>query len=109
MMTAQELETAVRYQIPIICLVFNNNMYGTIRMHQEIHYPKKVIATDLGDVSYKDLAASMGAEGYVVDDPSGFEQALAKAVQNNKPTLIEILTDREQISVSKTIEQLRNK
>lgn len=109
MMTAQELETAVRYQIPIICLVFNNNMYGTIRMHQEIHYPKKVIATDLGDVSYKDLALSMGAEGYVVDDPSGFEQALAKAVQNNKPTLIEILTDREQISVSKTIEQLRNK
>src|SRR5699024_6199040 len=37
MMTVQELETAVRHDIPIIVLVFNNNMYGTIRMHQEMH------------------------------------------------------------------------
>src|SRR5699024_7126146 len=56
MMTAAELETAVRYNIPVICLVFNNKMYGTIRMHQEKHYPEKVIGTGLGDVSFVDLA-----------------------------------------------------
>src|SRR5690606_22656165 len=54
MMTIQEIETAVRYKIPIIALVFNNQMYGTIRMHQEIHFPERVIATDLGHVSFKD-------------------------------------------------------
>ncbi len=42
MMTAEEVETAVRYHIPVICLVFNNSMYGTIRMHQEMHYPNRV-------------------------------------------------------------------
>src|SRR5690625_608937 len=59
MMTANELETAVRYHIPVICLVFNNNMYGTIRMHQEMHYPKKIIGTDLGYVSFEKLAESV--------------------------------------------------
>src|SRR5690625_7649620 len=63
MMTVQELETAVRHHIPIIALVFNNNMYGTIRMHQEMHYPKKVMATDLGHVNFAELAQRVGAQG----------------------------------------------
>ncbi|MFC4556790.1 thiamine pyrophosphate-binding protein [Virgibacillus kekensis] len=109
MMTIQELETAVRYNIPVISLVFNNQMYGTIRMHQEIHYPKKVIGTDLGNVSFRDLAVSVGAEGYQVTQPEQFEEALTAALNTNRPTVIEILTDKEQISISSTISQLRNR
>ncbi|MUK88373.1 acetolactate synthase [Ornithinibacillus sp. L9] len=109
MMTVQELETAVRESIPIIALVFNNNMYGTIRMHQEIHYPKRVMATDLGTVSFVDLAVSIGAVGYQVDSLSQFESALDQALMSQKPTVIEIRTDKEQISVSSTITQLRNR
>ncbi len=109
MMTAQELETAARYHIPVICLVFNNRMYGTIRMHQEIHYPKKVIATDLGDVSFKDLARSMGVTAYQVGTPAGFTEALDKALQKQAPVVIEILTDKEQISVSSTISELQHR
>lgn len=107
MMTVQELETAVRHQIPVIALVFNNKMYGTIRMHQEMHYPYRVIATDLGDVSFKKLAESVGANGYYVETISQFEEALVDAIQKDGPAVIEILTDREQISVSKTITELR--
>ena len=107
MMTVQELETAVRYNIPIICLVFNNHMYGTIRMHQEMHYPGKVMATDLGPVSFKDLAISMGAKGYQVDTIESFEIALDQALGTNKVTVIEILTGKEQISVSSTITEIR--
>ncbi|WP_405196600.1 thiamine pyrophosphate-dependent enzyme [Virgibacillus necropolis] len=109
MMTVQELETAVRYQIPVISLVFNNNMYGTIRMHQEIHYPEKVIATNLGDVSFSKLANSVGADGYTVWTLSEFEKALDKALHNQGPTVIEIITDGENISVSSTIQQLRDR
>lgn len=109
MMTVQELETAVRYKIPIICLLFNNNMYGTIRMHQEIHYPYKVIGTNLGEVSFAKLAESMGAKGYTVRTAEQFSQAFEKAVQINDIVVIDILTDREQISVQQTIEQIRNK
>ncbi|UJL48185.1 acetolactate synthase [Virgibacillus sp. NKC19-16] len=109
MMTGQELETAVRNNIPVICLVFNNNMYGTIRMHQEMHYPKKVEATDLGDVSFKDLAISVGADGYSVRTIEEFEVAFDQAIQKLRPAVIEIITGKEQISVSSTITQIRDR
>ncbi|GAA0598200.1 thiamine pyrophosphate-binding protein [Virgibacillus siamensis] len=109
MMTFQELETAVRCNIPIISLVFNNQMYGTIRMHQEMHYPEKVIGTDLGNVSFKDMAESVGAHGYQVSTAEAFAQAFKQALENGKPCVIEILTDKEQISVSSTITQIRDR
>lgn len=109
MMTAQELETAVRHSIPVICLVFNNQMYGTIRMHQEMHYPAKVVATDLGNVSFKQLAVSVGADGYQVASVEEFAEAFKTTLQKNRPAVIEILTEKEQISVSSTITQIRNR
>lgn len=109
MMTAQELETAVRYDIPVISLVFNNDMYGTIRMHQEMHYPEKVVGTDLGHVSFVDLAKSLGADGYFVETKEQFQEALTSAMEGNKPALIEIVTGKEQISVGSTITQIRDR
>ena len=107
MMTVQELETAVRYDIPIISLVFNNQMYGTIRMHQEIEYPDRVMATDLGSVSFVDLAKGVGAAGILVHTAEEFKQAFARALTMNRPVVIEIQTEQEQIAVGTTIEQLR--
>lgn len=109
MMTVNELETAVRYHIPVICLVFNNNMYGTIRMHQELHYPEKVIATDLGQVSFSSLAKSVGAQGYVVQTAEAFKEAFDHALQVNAPAVIEIITNKEQISVGSTIQEIRER
>lgn len=110
MMTFAELETAVRHQIPIISLVFNNRMYGTIRMHQELTFPNRVIATELGEISFKGLAENVGAIGYCVNNRGEFEYALNTALKNNtKPTVIEIVADQEQISVTKTITELRNR
>lgn len=107
MMTFQELETAVRHNIPVIALVFNNNSYGTIRMHQEIHYPERVIGTNLGKVSFSMLANGVGAKGFTVQSIDEFRAALNQALQHRLPTVIEILTDVEQISVSSTISSLR--
>lgn len=109
MMTMQEIETAVRDQIPVISLVFNNYMYGTIRMHQEMHYPEKVMSTNLGDVSFKELAESVGAKGYVVTTPEEFSQAFDRALEHKLPTVIEIITGQEQISVSSTITSIRER
>lgn len=109
MMTVQELETAVRYQIPVICIVFNNNMYGTIRMHQEMHYPEKVIATDLGEVSFQKIAESVGAKGYTVQTIESFTEAFDEALQLNTVVVIEVLTEKENITVGTTIEQIRKK
>ncbi len=109
MMTAQEMETAVRYDIPVISLVFNNDMYGTIRMHQEMHYPEKVVATDLGHVSFVNMAKSLGADSYFVETKEQFQEALTNAMEGNKPALIEIITGKEQISVGSTITQIRDR
>ncbi|KAB7706546.1 acetolactate synthase [Bacillus aerolatus] len=107
MMTIQELETAVRYELPVICIVYNNQMYGTIRMHQEIHYPEKVVGTDLGKVNFALLAHSMGASGELIETADQFKQALQKALNSKLPTLLELRMNPEQISVSKTIAELR--
>ncbi|KGP93010.1 acetolactate synthase [Pontibacillus chungwhensis BH030062] len=108
MMTMQEIETAVRYNIPIISIVFNNKMYGTIRMHQEMHYPFKPIGTELGSVPFTELAQSIGANGYFVRTIKEFELAIERAVKSDKPVVIEIESDPNQISVSSTIEEIRN-
>nr|WP_029191123.1 thiamine pyrophosphate-dependent enzyme [Ornithinibacillus scapharcae] len=109
MMTFQELETAVREQVPVIALVFNNSSYGTIRMHQEIHYPERVIGTNLNKVSFSALANAVGAEGYTVSTIGEFSHALNLAIESDAPTVIEIITDVENISISSTITSIREK
>ncbi len=98
MMTIQELETAVRYNIPVISVVFNNQMYGTIRMYQELRYPKRVIGTDLSDISFASIARCFGADSMRVETGEQFSSAFTTALQNNKPTVIEVMTDPNVLS-----------
>ncbi|NHN35039.1 thiamine pyrophosphate-dependent enzyme [Paenibacillus agricola] len=107
MMTMQEFETAVRYQIPVIALVFNNNMYGTIRMHQEREYPERISGTLLSNPSFAELARLFGGHGERIDSHEQFGEALQRALEAGKPAIIEVILDPEQISVSATIEDLR--
>lgn len=107
MMTIQELETAVRYHIPVISIVFNNQMYGTIRMYQEMRYPTRIIGTDLSDMSFASAAHSFGADGMRVETGEQFSIALTKALQSNKPTVIEVMTDPHVLSPFLTVEQAR--
>ncbi|MDQ0338003.1 acetolactate synthase-1/2/3 large subunit [Caldalkalibacillus uzonensis] len=109
MMTVQELETAVRYHIPVISLVFNNGMYGTIRMHQELHYPKRVIGTSLNMINFAELGMALGAKGFTVTTLEEFEQSLLEALASDYPSVVDIRTDPEQISVNLTIADLRQK
>jgi acetolactate synthase I/II/III large subunit len=109
MMTMQELETAVRHHIPVIAMVFNNAMYGTIRMHQEKNFPERVIATDLGAVDFAALANVLGVESYRVESSAQFKEVLTQVVQSRQkdPILIEVMVDPEHISVKSTIQSLR--
>lgn len=109
MMTLQELETAVRYQASVISLVFNNNMYGTIRMHQEREHPHRVIGTTLTNPDFKMLGTAFGLYSERVTCDADFESALRQAIASNKPALIEIVCDPEKISVQSTITAIREK
>ncbi len=106
MMTGQELATAMHMKATPILLVFNNNMYGTIRMHQEKHYPGRVSATDLTNPDFAALASSYGAEGMTVSKTAEFLPAFKKALQSKKLTLIDLKMDPQQISTEKTLAEI---
>ena len=107
MMTGQELSTALQHDAKPIILLFNNSMYGTIRMHQERYYPERVIGTDLVNPDFKAVALAYGAHGERVTKTEEFEPALTRALSAQKAALIELITDPEQITTRTTISKLR--
>lgn len=106
MMTVQELATVAGYGLPVLYLVFNNNSYGSIRMHQEIRYPAHVIGSELHNPDFVQLAESFGVYGRRVESNEEFRQALPEALSQGGPALIEIPNDIERISVWRTIEDI---
>ena len=108
-MNGQDFATAVQYDLPIIVLVINNNIYGTIRMHQEREYPGRVSATDLTNPDFAMLARAYGGHGETVDATEEFEGAWQRAVESGKPAIIEIRLDPEAITPAKTLSDIRNK
>ena len=78
LMYGQELATAVKYSLPIIILVVNNCMYGTIRMHQERNYPGRVYGTDLVNPDFAAFAQAFGAKGEIVKVTEDFPESLKK-------------------------------
>ena len=107
LMTGQELATACQYRLPIVILVFNNSMYGTIRMHQEREYPKRVVGTALENPDFIKLAEAYGANGARVTTTADFAPAFAAALEANRPTLIEIVMDPEAITPRQSLSQIR--
>ena len=61
LMSGLEISTAVQNGLGIIIIIFNNSSYGTIRMHQEKYYPKRVVGTDLKNPDFVSFSKSMGA------------------------------------------------
>ncbi|MCH8863383.1 MAG: thiamine pyrophosphate-binding protein [Proteobacteria bacterium] len=107
LMTGQELATAVRYGAAVIFLVFNNAMYGTIRMHQERDYPGRVSGTDLTNPDFVAYAEAFGANGVRVTQTQEFAPAFEKALTAALPTLIEIAVDAEAITTGATLSGIR--
>ncbi len=97
-MTGQELATAVHHGVAPIILVFNNAMYGTIRMHQERAYPGRVVGTDLTNPDFAALARAYGAHGETVARTDEFAPALDRSLVAGKAALIELRYDPEIIS-----------
>ena len=107
LMSGQELATAVQYELPILVLVVDNGMYGTIRMHQERQYPARVYATDLVNPDFAALARAYGATGETVSRTEEFAPALERALAAGRPALLHLLVDREAITMNATIDDLR--
>lgn len=107
LMTGQELATAVQHDLDPVILVVNNNMYGTIRMHQEKMYPGRAMATDLVNPDFAALARSFGAHAEVVERTAEFATAFERALGAGKVALLELRIDPEAISTRTTLSAIR--
>jgi acetolactate synthase-1/2/3 large subunit len=107
LMNGQELATAVQYGAPIVVLVVNNNMYGTIRMHQERRFPGRISGTDLVNPDFVALARAYGAYGELVERSEDFAGAFERAQRSGLPALLELQTDPDAITSRTTLTAIR--
>ncbi|RRH78281.1 thiamine pyrophosphate-binding protein [Falsigemmobacter faecalis] len=107
MMSGQELATATQYGATPIVLLFNNGIYGTIRMHQEREHPERVSGTKLAGHDFVKMAEGYGCYAEKVTTTADFPAALERARASGRAAVLELVTDPEQISSRTTITRLR--
>jgi len=109
MMHGQEFATAVQYDLPIIVVLIDNGMYGTIRMHQEREYPGRISATKLRNPDFSAYARAFGGHGERVETTAEFAPAFERAMASGKPAILHCLIDPEAITPAMTITAIREK
>jgi len=111
LMTGQELATAAQYRAGIVVLVFDNGMYGTIRMHQEREFPARVLGSELRNPDFARYCEAFGGFGTTVERTGQFaaalDAALAFAERERMPALVHLRVDPEAITPNQTLSQLR--
>jgi acetolactate synthase-1/2/3 large subunit len=108
LMSSQELATAVQHDAPILVLVVDNGMYGTIRMHQERNYPGRVSGTELRNPDFAALAAAYGCHAERVERTEDAAPALDRALDAGVPAVLHLVVDPEQITPRQTITGIRS-
>lgn len=106
-MSMQELATARQIGANMMVLVVDNGMYGTIKMHQEVHFPGRTKHTDLINPDFVKLGEGFGFHSEKVIKTDDFEDKFNKCINSGKPSLLHIVIDPEAISPAKTLTQFR--
>jgi acetolactate synthase I/II/III large subunit len=108
LMTGQELATSLAEGVGPIILLFNNAMYGTIRMHQERRFPGRVVGTALKNPDFVALARAYGAFAARVARTEEFAPAFEEAAAAKRAAIIELAIDPEIITTRITLSQIRH-
>ncbi|OFW60107.1 MAG: acetolactate synthase large subunit [Candidatus Solincola sediminis] len=95
MLNPQEIETAVRYKLPVVDIIANDSAWGMIKGAQHSAYGGRYCGSDFCDVRYDLMAESMGAKGIRVEDPKDIRPALEEAAKSDRITVIDALIDPE--------------
>jgi acetolactate synthase-1/2/3 large subunit len=106
-MTLNEMSTAVQFGAKPIVIVMNNGKYGTIRMHQERHFPGRVSGSDLANPDYAALARAYGGYGEVVTRSEDFGAAFRRACEWGTVAVVECRVDPEALTTGATVSQVR--
>ncbi|MBO0345802.1 thiamine pyrophosphate-binding protein [Roseibium sp. CAU 1637] len=106
-MTMQEFGTACQDKANVIVVLVDNAMYGTIRMHQERHYPGRVSATELVNPDFAAFARAYGAHAETVLATEDFGPAFERARASGKPALLHLKIDPEALTPAASLSQIR--
>src|SRR5215211_2211059 len=109
LMNGQEFATAVQYGLPLVVILLDNGMYGTIRMHQEREYPGRVSATMLKNPDFAAYARAFGGHGERVETTDEFAPAFERATRSGKPAVLHCLVDPEASTPTTTLTAVREK
>ena len=107
LMNGQEFATAVQYGLPIIVVLIDNGMYGTIRMHQERMYPGRVVATALRNPDFAAYARAFGGHGETVEETAEFLPAYERALASGLPSILHVKVDPDAITPTTTLSAIR--
>ena len=90
MFAMPELATAIQHNIGVITIVFNNHSFGNVRRDQKDRFESHFIGADLANPDFMKIADAFGAEGYLVTSPKELKPVLSKAIDQDRPTIIEV-------------------
>ncbi len=102
-MSVNELGTAMQEGFNPIILIHNNGSYGTIRMHQELRYPKKISGTNLKNPNFEFIAKAYDFGYFRVTNLNEFTSAFKKSQRSQSGIIIEMIADIRDISPGKSI------
>ncbi len=89
--TAGELETIVRLKVPLTMVVFSNAVYGWIKAGQKSGFHGRYFSVDFSRTDHAKVAEAFGIKAWSVREPSELKPALAKALEADGPTLVDVL------------------
>ena len=96
-MNAQELETSVRWKVPVVNIVMNNGSWGSEKAYQKLLYGERYMEADIGNPRYDKLAELCGGRGYYVEKPEDVGPAISDALASGEMAVIEIPIDPDEL------------
>lgn len=108
LMTGSELAVAAQHGLRVTCVVFNNSMYGTIRLHQERAYPGRVAGTDLSSPDFVRYAEAFGGMGVRIEHNSDIADGVRQVLAHPGIGVLEVAVSQDAIAVGQSLEQLQH-
>lgn len=106
-MTMNEFVTACSIDAPVIVIIANNGLYGTIRMHQEKQFPGRASGTQLSNPDFAAFARACGGHGETVNKTEDFPDAFTRAMESGRPSIIELMLDSDAITTTSSFAAIR--
>jgi acetolactate synthase-1/2/3 large subunit len=90
--TCGELETVVRWRMPITFIVFSNAVYGWIKAGQRTGFGERYFSVDFSRTDHAAVASAFGVKSWRVEDPDALQAVLKEAVAHGGPTLVDVIS-----------------